>query len=518
MPRPPARARYSRHFVFAVLLASSFAFARAEQTPAAMPAAPSPVIAPDRPLSLDDAVAIALRNNFGLQLQAYSVQLAKESVNAARGSFDPTLTASATRAVSQAATATSRLDGTTVEGPRSDTTTYSIGASERLAPTNGTLSLSTNTSRSATNSANALLNPAFGDGVSARLTQPLLQNAGRTAATANLEVAKLGVTIANINYKSNVLSTIASVENAYYNLVAARETLRIRNLTVDYNVRLLEENQARRNTGVATDLDVLAADVQLANARRGVVQAEQGVHDAEDALLNLINTPTLDVRPGPVAFEDYKEGAPNFAQSYKLARDYYPDTLSQADTIKQLEIRLASARRNVLPNLNLDAALGYTARQTSQSYAQAISNLPNDHGNTWSLGLSYSMPWGRRTDKSNLRAAQLNLDSAKVRLDQLESQLLLNVRTAVRAVEANLAAVEIAAKATLLAERQYEQQKARYDAGLITSRALLQFQDDLESRRFDELSAKLALRRALAELHRLEGTSLQRFGVQLPAP
>jgi hypothetical protein len=64
--------------------------------------------------------------------------------------------------------------------------------------------------------------------------------------------------------------------------------------------------------------------------------------------------------------------------------------------------------------------------------------------------------------------------------------------------------VEIAAKATGLSEKQYQAQKARFDAGLSTSRLVLQAQDDLETARFNELAAKVALRNALAQLHRLE--------------
>ena len=126
------------------------------------------------------------------------------------------------------------------------------------------------------------------------------------------------------------------------------------------------------------------------------------------------------------------------------------------------------------------------------------------------------MPWGRHADKARYRVAQTNLNSQKLRLEQLEQNLLVNVRTSVRAVETQLAAVEIATKGTELATRQYEQQKARFDAGLATSRQVLLTQDDLENARFRELSARLALRRAVAELTRLEGTSLERFRVELP--
>jgi outer membrane protein TolC len=506
-----------------VLLALCAPFASFGQTVPAAPASPENAAAAasaEKPFTLEDAIALALQKNFDLQIQSYNVETAKDAIAIQEAAFDPTISASVRRSVNQQASATSRLDditGTVREPPRSDSTTMSVGAAlPRIPATNGSLSVNTNVSRSATNTPNALVNPNFGHGVSANLTQPLLAGFGRHNATAALQRAKLGLTIASINYKSQVLSVIADTENAYYNLVAARETLRIRQLTFQYNQKLFEENQARRSTGVATDLDVLSAEVGVATSRRGIIQAEQAVRDAEDRLLNLVNVPDFEVRVGPVAFDDYRGGLPTFANSYKLAREYYPQTLSIEESIKQLEIDLETARRNQLPDLDLLASLGYTARATNAGYQQAIANLPNDHGNNWSLALNYSMPWGRHAEKARYRTAKTNLNSRKLQLEQLEQSLLVNVRSAVRAVESNLAAVEIAAKGTELALRQYEHQKARFDAGLSTSRQVLLVQDDLENARFAELNARLALRRAAAELNRLEGSSLQRFRVQLP--
>ncbi|MSU72606.1 MAG: TolC family protein [Opitutus sp.] len=475
----------------------------------------APVITPDKPLLLEEAIALAVRKNFDLQLQSYTTDQAKETLMIAQAGFDPNLTATARRNINQAASNISRLDGAQTEGPRNDNTTVSVGVNERIV-TNGTVALSANVTRGATNSTNALLNPTFGNGISASISQPLLRDAGKVAARSAIDRAKLGVGIAFINYKSQVLTLISQTENAYYNLVAARETLRIRQLSLQLAQRLYDENQARRTTGVMTDLDVLSAEVGVANSRRSVIQAEQSVRDAEDTLLNLINVASFDNRPGPVQFNAYTDGAPAFAASYKLARDYYPQSLSATETLKQLQIDLETARRNRLPSLNLDASLGYTAKAVNSGYADVISNLPNEHGNNWSLGLNYSMPWGHRADKARYRQAMMNVESQKLRIDQLEQQLMVSVRTAVRSVETNLAAVEIASKATVLSEKQYEQQKARFDAGLSTSRAVLQVQDDLENTRFQELSAKVTLRRAAVELRRLEGTSIQRYGVQLP--
>ena len=472
-----------------------------------------PPAPPGAPLTLQQCVARAMKKSFDLEIQGYAVQQAREALVVAQATFDPTFTAAAIRSVSQAASATSRIEGVTVEGLRSDSTSFQAGVAERLMPTNGTLGLAATASRNASNSANALVNPSFGNGVSATLNQPLLKNAGRTIAKAPVERSKLGVNIATLGYRSRVLAVIRDTELAYYNLVSTRETLRIRQLSLDLALRLLEENRARRASGLAIDLDVATAEVGVANARRSLLQADQAARNAEDALISLINLPSFDERPGAVSFQDYNEPPPSFASAYKLARDYYPDTLSAVDAIKQLEIDLAVARKNQLPSLALNASLGYTARATDRGYGEAIDTLPDHHGNTWSVGLSYSAPWGRRADKATYRSTLAGLNAQKVRLEQLEQQLLVSVRSAVRAVETNLASVQIAAQATQLAAKQYDLQKARFDAGLSTSRLVLQAQDDLETARVNELTAKATLWGAVAELHRLEGTSLRRFGV-----
>lgn len=480
---------------------------------------PTAPVAPDAPpLSIDECIGRAMKKNFDLQIQNYSTDQAKETVEIAKAVFDPNLTATVNRTYSQAASATSRLDGTSVVGVSNDQTSGFVQVTDELPQTGGIVGITGNLGRRASNSGNNFLNPEFDSNIAASISQPLLRNAGGYVAKAQVNRAKIGVTIAQLAYKSRVLTVIRDTENAYYSLVAARETQRIRQLTLDYNNALFAENQARRTTGTMTDLDVLTAEVGVANARRALVQAEGEVRTAEDNLLALISGSAEDFkqRPGPVNFAPFTDPAPEFATSYKQARDYYPDYLSTAATIKQLEIDLSLAKAAAQAGLNLNASLGYSAKATDQGYWDSVDNLPHDHGNSWSIGLAYTMPWGLRADRARVRSTLAGVNQEKTRLDQLEQQLLVQVRAAVRSVQTNLVAVDIAAKASELALRQYELQKARFDAGLSTSRLVLQAQDDLESARFDELNSKVTLRTSVAELHRLEGSSVDRFKVQLP--
>ncbi|HEX2852867.1 MAG TPA: TolC family protein [Opitutaceae bacterium] len=500
MPRFTAR-------VLALLCSfAAIAALRAQDLPAAPPAT--------TPLTLEECIARALRKNFDLQIQGYSTDIARESLEIAKADFDPTLTASVNRNLSQAATATSSLDGTVREGQRNDSTSASIGVNQRIPQTGAVVGLSTGVTRGATNSSNALLNPNYGNTVTATISQPLLKNFGPKVGKANVERNKLGLGIATLNYKSRVLTVVRDTENAYNNLVSARETLRIRQLSLELAQRLLDENTARRSSGVATDLDVLTAEVGVANSRRAAIQAEQTVRNAEDSLLGLFTPENFDLRPGVVTFAPYNEPAPSFPVSYKRALDNQPDYYSALATVKQLEIDLSVAKQNRLPALNLDGRLGYSAND--RSYYDVIAAIPNRHGNNWSIGLSYTMPWRMKADTARYRSTFASLNSQKARLAQFEQSLLIQVRTAIRSVETNIASVDIAAKATELSAKQYELQKARFDAGLSTSRLVLQAQDDLEIARLAELSAKVTLRAAVAELHRLEGTSLKRFNINLP--
>jgi len=484
----------------------------ARAQPAAAPNLPTGTA----PLTLQECIARAVKKNFNLAISGYSVATARESLVIANANFDPTLGASSSRVLTQAAATTSKLDGTsTSSGQRTDSTTTQLSVSQAIPQTNGTVTLTTNLSRQASNSANFLFNPIFGDTASLSVSQPLLKNFGSTVARAPINTAKLGVDIANLNYRTSVLSTIQQTESAYYSLVYARENLRVLQHSLELAQTLYDENLAKKNVGTGTDLDVFTAQVGVQTARNSVVQAANTVQNAQDTLLNVIGPTDFTTGIGDVSFANLpqEQNIPSFDASYTLALNNSPGYASQQATIKQLEISAATAKQNRLPTLNLTGALGYNA--TDASYSDVIASLPNHHGNNWSLGLVYSMPWGMHADRARYRTALDNLEQQKVTLAQFEQNLLVSVRSAVRAVQANLTSVEISAQSTQLSMKNYDLTKAQFDAGLATSRQVLQAQQDLEAVRVQELQARINLFNAISNLHQLEGTSLAKYNVVL---
>ena len=84
-----------------------------------------------------------------------------------------------------------------------------------------------------------------------------------------------------------------------------------------------------------------------------------------------------------------------------------------------------------------------------------------------------------------------------------------------RALETGQENLRLSTLSTTLSARQFELEKARYESGLSTFRAVQQSQDDLDLARLAELQARISLRVAQANLDRLEGTALTRYRLTL---
>ncbi|MDB6168648.1 MAG: outer rane efflux protein [Verrucomicrobia bacterium] len=452
-------------------------------------------------LTLEECIARALEKNFALKIQGFSTDIAKESVNIAKAAFDPTFTASTQRAMVQFS-----------PNVRTDTTDTRVGVAQTL--TSGALvDVSASLNRTGDVPIITTPNPAYNSDVSLSVVQPLLRGGGRAVNRAAIERSKLGLNIANLSYKGSVLRVVRDTEAAYFNLVFARGQLAVKQHSLELAQRLYDENKARRITGVATDLDVLTAEVGIATARNGVVTADQLVHNSEDALLALIGQTQFNIAVGTVVLPPNQDSAPSFDVSYRLARENQPDLMTSQTTIKQFELDASTSKNAALPTLNLGGAVGYNGTDTS--YRSAINRLPDGDGRNWQLDLALSVPWGLHADRARYRSALAGLRQEQAHLQQIDQNLIVQVRAAVRAVETNQLSVEIFGKSTELAVKQYELQLARFKAGLSTSRQVLETQDDLESARVNELLAQVNLRIALANLHQLESSSLEHYHIAL---
>lgn len=457
-------------------------------------------------LSIEEAVQRALRRNFALEADRLNPQIAKDQIDIAQSTYLPNFSFTTSRGLSRTA-----QDGTTL-GTKAKTGDTRLSVSE-IFPTGTTASVSTKLDKTET-SYTASINPAYNADLTVSLRQPLLAGAGLAVNRAPIQRARLGLERANLTYQAGVLDVVQRTENAYYTLAYAREQLDVRNLTLTLAQRLLDEAKTRRQTGVATDLDVLQADVGVANARRGVLLAQQNVKDSEEALLALIGQFELDTPIGRVTLPDAATALPTFASSYDAAKRHQPDYLAAKMALQQLELDTRVAKSNRLPDVSVGGAVGFNSFP-STSNSSAIDSALGRDSTSWQVDLSVNVPWGQKANRARYRQALAAFNQQEINVRALEQTIEVQVRAAVRAVETNAESVKISAQARELSEKQYELERARFEAGLSTSYRVLQVQNDLETAKVNELQAKVALRNSYTALYRLEGSALQRYGIAL---
>jgi outer membrane protein len=458
-------------------------------------------------VTLENCVAQALSRNFTVRIQQFSVQESVENVAIQKAVFEPTLGFNANRSVIQQAT-DEALPGTI---PYTSTDTGTFTLADTLI-TGGTVSANAGMERAYFRPPYSEPDPAYGGTASISVTQPLLYGAGTDYSRAAIENARLGVTISNLNFKSAVLTMILNVETTYYNLLFQRGQYKVQQEELKQAQQLLDENKIRRESGVQTDLDVMNAQAGVAAAQNLLILDEQAVHNSEDALLQLLGDRQFTTSVGAINFPFVGEPDVSFDRSYKLARDDGPNLAIAQAMIDQLKLTALKAKRDQLPTLNLNGGLGYN------SYASTATQSINGpwSGYNWTAGLTLSVPWGLNAGRAAYRQAIAGVRSQEVTFDQVDQQLVVGVRSAVRAVQTSIASVRSSAENTKFAQKAYELTKAQFDAGLATSYLVLQSQNTLETARVSELQAKVNLLSAIANLRFLEGSSLPLYRINLP--
>ncbi|MBC7852190.1 MAG: TolC family protein, partial [Pirellulaceae bacterium] len=195
-------------------------------------------------LTLQECINRALSKNFDLEIGRYAPQIALDSITVAKGGYEPLLSVTG---------ATGENNSSGVESKSSN---LRVGVSQRLY-TGTTVSASSRVDRASSDPAFSTFNPAYDADLTLSVRQSLLSGFGVGVNRAGIERAEIGLLRANLEFKAQVLNVIQDTENAYYDLVYAREQFAVRNFSLALANKLFDEAKTRKEVGVATDLDVL---------------------------------------------------------------------------------------------------------------------------------------------------------------------------------------------------------------------------------------------------------------------
>jgi len=245
---------------------------------------------------------------------------------------------------------------------------------------------------------------------------------GRVAAA--IRGASIGVDIGKEQLRFYRQGARRGVSEAFHDVVLAEELLAISTENLKQKERHLEEARKKFDIGTVTDYDVLAAEVDTANARPAVIRAENGIRTAKKRLLFHLGR-----EEGEIEIEGTLEAAeeelPDYADAVRDALARRPELTQQRLLIQGYEQVLTIERAGLRPRLDLAAA--YAEKSLA---AEGLEIRPA----TWSAALVLIFPVfdGFRT-QGKVRQARSDLDAARIEEAKLRDAVTLQVRTALDA-------------------------------------------------------------------------------------
>jgi outer membrane protein TolC len=287
--------------------------------------------------------------------------------------------------------------------------------------------------------------------------QTIYDGGRREAATTQ---AALGDTMAQLEVERAVLDVRLAVVRAFGAALAARaahEAAAAAVTTVEEDLRRAE---ARRDAGVETEANVLALRVRLAERVAGRIRADSTERVSRSALNTVLGAPIDDARvlvePTPASL------SPDRAAIEALALANRP------------ELKHAGARRDSAQAARRLARSAFLPQIVAQGGVEANGNTFDDRASSWLAGVQVRLNlFAGGADAARLREADAGVARAEADRAQLESDVRLEVRSAVAEHESAVAREAAARQATEQAKESHRMIRDRYEAGLVPASELL---------------------------------------------
>lgn len=474
-------------------------------------------------LTLAQAIEFALRNTLDLDVASLTYARTGFTIGAAEGAFDPNLTAS----VSAASRESPQTRSFQSLAQKSQSFDVGVGGLTHYGTLYG-LDFNGTRSDSPTNTSipgYVEINPTFSTGLTASVTQPLLEGFGKAVNTRLIVQSRLARDASAWDFVQSVQTTVQAVENAYWDLSYALGNLDSKKEALDRAKDFNRITKIKIDVGALAPIEIVQTEVTIAQREQDIILAEGQIGAAQDQLKRLLNVSDLAAWDRPIVPVDRateEKVSLDVEAGIRSALELRPEVKQALNTIESRKISLAYNRDVLRPRLDAKgtyglAGVGYNNQivKPGSSYSDSFYNLRSLDYPNWSLGLNFSVPIFNRTARANAAIATTDLDLARTNLALLKQNLTVEVRAAARNVDTAVRSVAAARKARELAERNLDAERKKFDNGMTTSFTVAQVQNDLTTARSNELLAVAGHLKALAAWHKAVGDLLPVKGVEL---
>lgn len=554
-------------------------------------------------LSMDDAVALALENNLDIGIARYNLNIADTEILRSRGGANNFLGVNTGIVQNTPGGGVGGLSGTVGSGPggtsaasggigagtnglvsstlgigptitsfdpvvsatlqsdhaRFDCTSIFCGSVQNTTTANfqytqgfqsGTnLGVGFTNSRVTSNNPFNFLSPSLTSGFKFQLTQHLLQGFGFLPNNRLIRITKNNREITDVAFRLQIITTVDQIENLYWNLVFARENVRVQQEAIAFAQKTLSDNKKQVEIGSLAPIEVVRAQNTVAADQENLIQAQTNLDLQQLLMKNALSRNLQDpqlanaevVTTSTVALPQQEPVVPT-EDLVNEALQHRAELAESRIDLANREISEKALKNALLPSVDFFAYYGGSGSGGNQSpFSECGSPFenpltasfgcnppgsfaPTSQVSTWNklvnstapdkgAGFTVNIPIRNRQAEALQIRGQLEYRQAQMRLQQIDNQVRIEVRNAQFSVTQNRSAVEAAQAAVELAKQSLDAEQKKFRLGASTSTLVLQNQSGLATAESNLLSAQAAYEKAEVELDRATGLLLEHAGI-----
>ena len=328
----------------------------------------------------------------------------------------------------------------------------------------------------------------------------LLYDFGKTAALVDEAQAGSRVAAGELERVRDLV--VQNVRQTYFNVLQARLLVAVSDAALSRSELNLRSARGFFEVGTKPKSDVTRAEVEVANARVGVIRARNLVRFSETSFANALG---LDATV-PIEIDDvltYEPVAMDPAQLAAEALGNRPELRQAQARLDGARAQLSGARARYLPDLTLNGNAGYSSDDALVS-TDGVAGVA--FSETWSITgqLTWNLFEGFFT-QHRVKETQALLETARANYETVELQVRLEVEQAYIAVIDAGERFGATEKAVESAQENLRLAQGRYDAGVGTILELTEAQLSLTNAEADSVRAVTDYRVGLAVLDRVVG-------------
>jgi TolC family type I secretion outer membrane protein len=329
-------------------------------------------------------------------------------------------------------------------------------------------------------------------------------------ARANqIDAASYNLLVANLTHNRALQDVVLEVEQAYYQLLGFNALVGANERSLKNTRTALEAAAKRRESGLATVVDVYRVETQVAQAQLNLTRSQGELEKAKGQLAAVVAVPVdtalavqTDLSPPPIG-----EIAGSMTDLLTRAKANRPDLIAAEARVRAAQATADAAARSSWPWIDLTANTGVTSFTNDRATA-----------NFYALSLNLRIPLftGFRNTYS-VRQAREQAEEAAAARDVLNRQTELDVWQAYYNVQTAASGISSAEAQVKSAEQTEQATLARYQSGYGSILDLITAQQDAATARVDRIQSYFDWFTALAEFNYAVGAS-DLLGRQVAAP